>query len=124
MAQEPPARDPVAGPPSGRHYDVIICDDFAAGQRSFNRCMSEAIDRMMLQPLRKENTMYLYEVFIVYHKAGQDPVLRMTTQPYYFARNEEEAKIKSQAYFLVDASWDPAGVTIICNEISQINTAK
>ena len=71
-----------------------------------------------------EDTMFLYEIFIVYAKGDFEPTVLLTEQPFYCARNEEEAKIKSGAYRKIEPTWDPAGVTIICREIGHFTVAK
>ena len=94
-------------------------------QREFNRLQDVIYDKKsLIMNLRQEDTMYLYEIFVVYVAEGFKPIVKLPKSPYYCARNEEEAKIASRAVELVDPGWDPEGVTIICNELGQIKVKK
>ena len=78
----------------------------------------------LIMNLRQEDTMNLYEIFVVYAVVGAKPIIRLPSHPFYCARNEEEAKVASRAVELVDPAWDPEGVTIVCHELGSFQVKK
>jgi hypothetical protein len=72
----------------------------------------------------EEDTMNIYEIFVVYAVVGAKPIILLPPHPFYCARNEEEAKIASRAVEIVDLAWDPEAVTIVCHELGSFQVKK
>ena len=66
----------------------------------------------------------LYEIFVIYAVVGAKPIIRLPKEPFYYGRNEEEAKIYSRAIELIEPEWDPEGVTVICHELGSFKVKK
>ena len=67
----------------------------------------------------QENKMNFYEVFLIYPVGD---VLTVWNRVDVFARNEEEAKIRSGTYRTIGDDWDVDKMTIICRVVGTVNT--
>ena len=67
------------------------------------------------------DSMKLYEVFLIYPVGD---VLTVWNRVDVFARNEEEAKIKSGTYRTIGDDWDVDRMTIICRVVGTVNTGE
>jgi len=122
--------------PKGQRFTSFVCDDPWVGllddprhiqkvQREFNRLQDVIYHKKSLVlNIRQEDTMNLYEIFVVYAVVGAKPIIRLPANPFYCARDEEEAKILSRAIELIEPEWDPEGVTVICHELGSFKVKK
>lgn len=70
--------------------------------------------------IKGEDTMYLYQVWLIYGEDRND-VKIVCTKNCVIAKNEEDAKIKSEVHKSIDKDWDSDYVTIICQQIGEVN---
>jgi len=108
----------------GRSFCVKIPKAIQDAQREFNRMNEVIYEKRCPVWGRKEKTMNLYEIFVVYAVEGLQPIIRLPKAPFYYGQNEEEAKIHSRAIELIEPEWDPEGVTVICHELGSFKVKK
>ncbi len=60
----------------------------------------------------------LYEVFLVYGEDRKNPIMSATER--VIANDEEDARVKSGIYSIVDKSWDADYLTIIVRNLGAV----
>ncbi len=107
-------------------YDIT-----RAEQREYNRAMSKRVDDLMTggtTMANYEKLIYIYEIFAVYAENPDMPLIIRPKVAYVGAFDDEEARIKSGIYRVIDATkkepttepLDPRYITVVCRRIAEI----
>lgn len=112
-------------------WKPTLYDITRAEQREYNRAMSTRVDELMNggAPMNQfPQVIYIYEIFAVYAENPDLPLIIRPKVAYVGAFDDEEARLKSGIYRVIDATkkepttepLDPRYITIVCRRIAEI----